>query len=169
MTKPDRKKAKMPDIDGEVVKKAKVIANTFYLTHDQTYLDREDFVQVALLGYLEGRPMEYAVIDAYRDAAPLKIQQFRSGDIPVPKFSTLLDTQGYEMDFETITLLSLLRDEIQKEDPITLAIMLRHYFYGETMVHLCKELDISEGKAYKKRKACIKRLQDKYLERRDSC
>ena len=114
--------------------------------------------------------MEYAVIDAYRDAAPLKIQQFRSGDIPVPKFSTLLDdTQGYEMDFETITLLSFLFDEIQKEDPITREIMENHYFGGHTMVRVYEELGISEGKAYKKRKACIKRLQDKYLERRDSC
>ncbi len=144
---------KKPD---NINKKAKSLANSYFRTHDDTYLEREDFEQEAILAHLEGKSMKYRIIDAYMKAAPLSRDQV--GVIPFPEFTgedeAIVD--GAETMDNTV-LISQLRDIIAEQfDDRALDIIDRHYLRDETLTSI--------GKHYKITTERVRQIRNKVLE-----
>lgn len=115
--------------------KARNGANAYVKTHNNTYLDEEDFAQEAMIAFLEGRTMGFGMIDAYRSAAPLKREQV--GKITTPIFwqvfeHTLIDEDATSM-MDHAVLQRQLREFIAKMEPIKKDVIDRYFFKQETI------------------------------------
>ena len=63
----------------EAYRIARIIAKRFCATHFIAHLDVEDYVQEGVLGWLEGRNIYHAIIDAFRNAAPIDKMMYKPG------------------------------------------------------------------------------------------
>ena len=154
---------------------ARRIANMFYRRHNLTYLDRDDFVQEAMLGWMQGRPMYFAMMDAFRRAAPLARSQV--GKLPLPKNIPITNEwSGAVRDLsagESITLkrvlISQIKELISGMDDETKDVMNRYFFQdgAETLADIGKDYGVTGSAIYLKKKRAIKILKSKTLTQGD--
>jgi len=166
MESADKKVRKAPT-DEEVDKMygiARRLAGEFYKVYHLTYLDQDDFVQEAMLGWLRGRPMLYSMMDAFRDAAPLSRSQL--GKMAIPK-RTLLTWGIHDpsMGEDTVikaVLLRQLREVISEMDEVTQDVLNR-YFFGigsETLSDIGESHGVTGSNIYLKKRKALDKLKE---------
>ena len=122
---------------------AKRIAWTFYLSHQHTYLDHEDYVQDIMLGLLEGRLPKYALLDSFIKAAPLS--KLDKGPIPsfVPTdYEDIPCDNGIEEQVEVNKILELI--DVLPDDERE--VLLRYYGNDETDVEIGKSKSLTKAR-----------------------
>ncbi|KKM91373.1 hypothetical protein LCGC14_1229150 [marine sediment metagenome] len=141
------------------------LANSFYTKYFLTYLDKQDFVQEAMLGWLQGRPMLYAMMDAFRKAAPLARSQI--GKLAIPRLTLLTwgikDPNAGEETIIKAVLLSQLREVIsEKMDEVTQDVMNRYFFKdgSETLKEIGKSHGVTGSNIYLKKRKALKKLEE---------
>lgn len=136
---------------------AKKLAWLFYMTHSLTYLDYEDFVQIAVLGCLEGRNMNHAMMDAFREAAPLPRNQM--GKMEIPTFTNTDTVPSDAVSADQLVLLWQIWDQIEDIDPESVDILYRHFVDGETFKSIAKSYNKSPSWIFQRKHKCLKLLE----------
>lgn len=136
---------------------AKKFARLFYINHSLTYLDVDDFAQEAVLGYLKGRNMNHAMMDAFRWAAPLPRSQI--GKMEIPTFTNTDTVASSDMDADQLVLLQQILDQIRDFDPEMADILYRYYIEGETLKSIAKSYNVTSSWLIHRKRKCIELLQ----------
>lgn len=115
--------------------KAKNLARSYIRTHNNEYLDEQDYAQECMIAFLEGRNMRFGLIDAYRKAAPLSRRQLATMNVPIfwEIFEHTLIDEGAEDKLNHAVLLRRLSEFIALMEPIKKDVIDRYYFKHQTL------------------------------------
>ena len=141
----------------EAYRISKMIARNFTRNHHIAFLDLEDYIQEGVMGWLEGRNIYHAIIDAFRKAAPIDKMAYRPGmEIPeTVHFGIHLPEQLSQMSHDPI---STLEKELDSKDLIDQILDATHqlpekiqfcvlgsYYYGMTLSEVGDTLGVTVG------------------------
>ncbi len=143
-------------------------ARVFSRNHKLPHMDVEDYVQEAMIGWFQGRNIYYAMISAFRKAAPLSLHTFKArGGTAIPHFVAFDETYGEathvnledKIDQRRVTQL------IEEIDEERVQFVIKAMFYmGMSAVEISEILQCSRAWVYVLREKGLQQLRDKLEE-----